>query len=71
MLRKIRLLELCGQRKEQFSLCEGILIEANPCKVQGQSPPCTYGFGETGNDWAVWMGMLTAASFFKAENVGE
>ncbi|KAL8702942.1 MAG: hypothetical protein Q9201_003896 [Fulgogasparrea decipioides] len=56
VIRKVRLLGLTGRYLDQFQCCFELLQDAKPNNRKRQ----VHGFGELGNDWAVWSAMYEA-----------
>lgn len=57
----IGLYELAGDWKGQWKLCSAILVHARPKifkEVDDES--AIYNFGEAGDDWRVWDGLVTS-----------
>jgi len=51
---------LCGRWKAQWKTCRRILQEARPANFQQDSSDQKFGFGEKGDDMAIWETLVTA-----------
>lgn len=57
----IGLYELSGNWKAQWNICSAILVNARPDIFDKMNDDSTkYDFGELGDDWRVWDGLVTA-----------
>ena len=57
----IGLYELSGKWKSEWDLCSAILVNARPDVFDKIDDDSTrYNFGELGDDWRVWDGLVTA-----------
>lgn len=58
VLRKFQLTEYMGQWQDQYKYCFELLEDARPSNRKSQR----HCFGESGNNWSVWVAMLRAAT---------
>ncbi|MCJ1464356.1 hypothetical protein MMC07_002969 [Pseudocyphellaria aurata] len=57
---KIELYELCNLWSEEWRFCADLLNDAHPNNLQDMSRSPNYPFGKFGDDWKVWVGLLSA-----------
>lgn len=58
---KIELFELCGRWQEEWEFCAELLIDAHPESLQETTRTSRHPFGKFGDDWKVWVGLLSAS----------
>ena len=59
---KIDLYELCHRWDEEWKFCRELLEDAHPDNVQSASRSPYHHFGTFGDDWIVWVGLLSATA---------
>ena len=57
---KIELYEMCQQWSEEWRFCSELLEDAHPDSLQNVSRSSYHQFGKVGDDWKVWVGLLSA-----------
>lgn len=60
MRQKIELYELCHLWNEEWQFCAEILKDAHPDYLQNKYRYPYHPFGKFGDDWKVWVGLLSA-----------
>lgn len=58
---KIELCELCQRWDDQWKFCKELLEDAHPSTLR-ETRTSYHRFGESGDDWKIWIGLITAAS---------
>lgn len=62
---KIELYALCNQWSEEWRFCAELLNDAHPDSLQNTSRSPNYPFGKFGDDWKVWVGLLSATEMIE------
>lgn len=57
---KIELYELCHLWSEEWQFCAHLLKDAHPDSLQNPLLLSYHQFGKFGDDWKVWVGLLSA-----------
>ncbi|KAL9129909.1 MAG: hypothetical protein Q9217_001757 [Psora testacea] len=66
-LQTIELQGLCGRWELQWRTCQEILQESRPKKFKRENSGSKLAFGERGDDWKVWDGLVAATNEFFVE----
>lgn len=62
---KVELYELCHRWDEEWEFCRELLEDAHPDNLQNASRSPKHQFGAFGDDWIVWVGLLSATAQIK------
>lgn len=58
---KLELCELCNRWNDEWQFCKELLEDAHPNNLRESRTP-HHRFGESGDDWKVWISLIIAAS---------